>query len=285
MNIKNKFKKNYYITCYGRSLNDEGKPNYKTVPNRWLDMDEKWFELSNNRTINIFHDGKITNNYIKNTEKIKYVYQDKYDCSHEVGTFDISEVDKLKKGKSYPSGFYTDKVATETITYDEEGVDAEESRKYTNGDIITKGTFRIQYRRYQKDEGKILLAKMTELDYSKGNLKIKFEFHETLRHYANPILFAGFIGALADSSLGDIKSTGSSYGDASCYPSTTHVNGESIDTTYLSSTTDEQKFINSLHKFGFGLHYIGTSMTYTHGTPDTYHNDHLHSGNFSPNYK
>lgn len=126
---------------------------------------------------------------------------------------------------------------------------------------------------------------MSELNYSKDSLIIKFVWHETLRIYSNPELYAGFIGALAECSFSTIKCTGSSYKDSSCYPSTTHVNGESIDTTYLSKKTDEQKFINALWKFGFKLHYVGLNMSYTHGTPDKYHSDHLHSGKFTPNYK
>jgi len=112
-----------------------------------------------------------------------------------------------------------------------------------------------------------------------------FKFHKTLRVYANPNLFAGFIGALAECSFDEIKCTGSTYEDSSCYPSVSHVNGASIDTAYLDKKTDEQKFIDALWKFGFKLHYVGSSMNYTHGTKDKHHNDHLHSGNFKPNYK
>ncbi|MFL1895015.1 LysM peptidoglycan-binding domain-containing protein [Aquimarina sp. 2-A2] len=35
----------YHVTYHGRNPDDEGKPDYKTCPNRWLDMDGKWFEL------------------------------------------------------------------------------------------------------------------------------------------------------------------------------------------------------------------------------------------------
>lgn len=38
----------YHITYHGRNPDDEGKPDYKTCPNRWLDIDEKWFELKLN---------------------------------------------------------------------------------------------------------------------------------------------------------------------------------------------------------------------------------------------
>lgn len=200
-----------------------------------------------------------------------------------MGSFDIIEANKLKKGIT-TTGFRSG-TAKETIKYNQTGVDAKESRIYSNGDVITKGNFRVKYREYKKSKGKVFLVKMKALNYSKNSLVIKFVWHQTLRHYANPELFAGFIGALAECSFGGVECTGSSYKDASCYPSQTHVNGESIDTAYLDKKTDEQKFINALWKFGFKLHYVGTNMSYTHSTKDKYHNDHLHSGSFTPNYK
>ncbi|MBQ4819638.1 LysM peptidoglycan-binding domain-containing protein [Aquimarina sp. MMG016] len=35
----------FYITYHGRNPNDEGKPDHKTTPNYWLDIDGKWFEI------------------------------------------------------------------------------------------------------------------------------------------------------------------------------------------------------------------------------------------------
>ncbi len=37
--------KDYYITYHGRNPDDEGKPDYKTIPNRWLDMENKWLTI------------------------------------------------------------------------------------------------------------------------------------------------------------------------------------------------------------------------------------------------
>ncbi|MDO6676596.1 hypothetical protein Q4517_13690 [Tenacibaculum sp. 1_MG-2023] len=262
-------------------------------PNLWYYGEGKWFELINQNIINIYHTGEISKLDFKGLKEVSYIYHDKEGGKHSLGNFDVIEVDKLKKGKTLSSNRFREdeekeedkQTAVKTITYDKEGVDAEETRIYSDGDIITKGSFRIKYRIYEKGTGKVKLVKMKEVNYSKGNTKIKFTFHETLRVYSNPELFAGFLGALAKCGFNDVKSTGSSYEDSSCYPSTTHVNGQSIDTCYLSKKTDEQKFINALWDFGFKLHYVGSSMSYTHGTKDKYHNDHLHSGSFTPNYK
>ncbi|WP_236545074.1 hypothetical protein, partial [Tenacibaculum maritimum] len=262
-------------------------------PNLWYYGEGNWFELKVDNILNIYHTGEISKLDFKGLKEVSYVYHDKNGGKHNLGTFDIIEVDKLKKGKTLSSNQFREdrknksdkQTAIKKIEYEQDGVDAEETRIYADGDIITKGSFRIKYRIYKKGTGKVKLVKMKTLNYSKGGLHVKFVFHETLRVYSNPEVFSGFIGALAKCSFNEIKCTGSSYEDSSCYPSTTHVNGESIDTCYLAKKTDEQAFINALWDFGFKTHYVGGNMNYTHGTKDKYHNDHLHSGNFKPNYK
>jgi len=269
-------KASLYLKTQCDSIENEGE----VIDNEFLNG--SYFKLETPDTIHIYDDGKMNKLNMEGLKKVKYRYHDKNGDIHKLGEFDLIEVDRLNNG-TITTGFRSD-VASKTLTYNKVGVDAKETRIYPNGDVITKGDFRVKYREYKKGKGKVKLIKMKELDYVKSELKIKFKFHETLRTYSNPELFAGFIGALADSSFSTIECTGSSYEDSSCYPSTSHVNGQSIDTTYLNKKTDQQKFIDALWKFGFKLHYIGSSMSYTHGTKDKYHNDHLHSGSFTPNY-
>ena len=91
-----------------------------------------------------------------------------------------------------------------------------------------------------------------------------YSFTKTTRRYCGPEHFACFIGALAETGL-ILKSGGACEEDGTCYPSVSHINGQSIDTSYLNDK-DEQKFINALWDFGFRTHYVGSNMNYTHGT-------------------
>ena len=103
---------------------------------------------------------------LEGLKKVKYHYYDKDGNVHKLETlgFEIIDVDKLKKGKELKTNKFRDETAVKTIIYDKNGVDAKEARIYTNGDVITKGTFRIKYRIYKKDEGKVFLTKMKELN-------------------------------------------------------------------------------------------------------------------------
>ncbi len=84
----------------------------------------------------------------------------------------------------------------------------------------------------------------------------------------------------------NLKSGGACEEDGTCYPSVSHINGQSIDTSYLNDT-DEQKFINAMHNFGFDTQLRGSSKKeYTHTSDGgKLHNNHLHSGKLNPNYK
>lgn len=132
------------------------------------------------------------------------------------------------------------------------------------------------------------------LNYSGNNTLIKFKWHETLRKYSQPEVFAAFVGALAECGFSDIDSGGSSYKDGSRYPSRTHNNGYAIDTGYLDNTR-EQQFIDAMKKFGFISQLRGANKKKFNNTGNggTLHDSHLHSGGspkkgikkFKPNYK
>ena len=117
------------------------------------------------------------------------------------------------------------------------------------------------------------------------NKSIIYSFTATVRRYCGPEHLACFIGALAETGF-SLKSAGACEEDGTCYPSVSHINGQSIDTGYLNDV-DEQKFINAMHKFGFTSQLRGKKKKIFTHTSDggKLHNNHLHSGILSPNYK
>ena len=123
------------------------------------------------------------------------------------------------------------------------------------------------------------------LNKNAGNKSIIYSFTKTARRFCGPEHFAAFIGALAEDGY-TIKSGGACEKDGTCYPSVSHVNGQSVDTSYLNNT-EEQKFINAMHKFGFKEQLRGKSKkAFTHtSNGGKLHNNHLHSGKLKPNYK
>jgi hypothetical protein len=137
---------------------------------------------------------------------------------------------------------------------------------------------------------------ITALDYKRGSVRIKFNWQHTRRRWVNPDLFAGILGALqtlyeANSSL-TMTTAGMAFEDASCYPSTEHVNGEALDSNYFFNIhgahdiAANQEFIDQLWYWGFRTFRIGFGMNYNHGDPDnvgpapTLHTSHLHSTHF-----
>ncbi|MGV0924318.1 hypothetical protein [Empedobacter tilapiae] len=69
---------------------------------------------------------------------------------------------------------------------------------------------------------------------------------------------AALIGALAKGNF-TIISGGAAMNDGTCFPSVTHINGQSIDTEYLSSQKT-QEFIDALAYFGFNSFYYSANM-------------------------
>ena len=77
-----------------------------------------------------------------------------------------------------------------------------------------------------------------------------------------------------------LTTTGSCFAEGSCFPSSEHVNGKSVDTLYLNDN-DEQKFINAMHKFNFNKQITrNNKKKFDNATQDlksNLHNTHLHS--------
>ncbi|OEK08562.1 hypothetical protein A8C32_03685 [Flavivirga aquatica] len=121
------------------------------------------------------------------------------------------------------------------------------------------------------------------LNYSKDDVVIKYVFSNTKRRYTSPGPLAGFIGALANYGK-EIKTTGSCFKEGSCFPSSEHVNGVSVDTIYKWIKTEDQKIINAMKKFHFTERLVGNKK-YFNGFKNSsdggsLHNTHLHSGLF-----
>jgi len=256
----------------------------------------EWFRLKNENksTIHIYHDGTISKLDFKGIDDITYVYVDSSDKKHEICTCKLFEIDERLKGTS------DDKTTAHIVKtgYDAKNIitypHAVSRKKYTypDGTIRTYGKFYnpdkgTSHRlvTYKKGTKKKLLVKMPDrLNKAITNSHIKFSFTNTARRYCGPEHLACFIGALAKTGL-TLKSGGACEKDGTCYPSVSHINGQSIDTSYLNDS-DEQKFINAMHSYGFETQLRGTKKKkFTH-TKDggKLHNNHLHSGKLNPNY-
>ena len=71
--------------------------------------------------------------------------------------------------------------------------------------------------------------------------------------------------------------------NATSYPSVTHPNGDSVDTTYLSTLAIEQTKVNAFRDHYFTNILRGSNSWYPNLVDTAYsnvHNDHLHSGDF-----
>ncbi|OEK09820.1 hypothetical protein A8C32_09930 [Flavivirga aquatica] len=266
-----------------------------TIPNHFLNEEGTWFEVTNSKTIHIYHDGTISKVDLKNAEKVSYVYNAENDKEYNICTCDLLEIDERLKGVSDDKkiehevkvGFDKNK----TVVYDHDS-----SRKkytYSDGTIRTYGKFynpdkKTNYRlvTYKKGSNKKFIVKMpSSLNKNIGDNSISFSFTRTARRYCGPEHLACFIGALAEVGY-SIKSGGACEEDGTSYPSISHINGQSVDTSYLDDIM-EQKFINAMHKFGFLSQLRGSGKKVFSHTSDggKLHNNHLHSGGLSPNYK
>jgi len=96
----------------------------------------------------------------------------------------------------------------------------------------------------------------------------KFEWVGTVRYFARPDLFAVFLGALIDISLGFLNNTvlrlkcgGFAFSDSSSFPSYNHVNGDALDISYFIPPNKDNNFdfISAIHKYGVGKFLMGPS--------------------------
>lgn len=206
-----------------------------------------------------------------------------------------------------------DNVLDQT-SYALEGVDARFTCEYALGVVTSGDTSQTLRRRYYRNmnittpiklidaqfEALINLPSKTAnqpaLNYNSGSLTIAFNYRASRRRYANPDVFAGFIGALAQlnyvHSAAEVISSGFSFQDGSCYPSSTHVNGVACDTMYFNQVGQlelyQQPFIDALWDYGIYDHLMGDNTTlfptvYNHARRLARHNDHLHSYRFNHN--
>lgn len=107
--------------------------------------------------------------------------------------------------------------------------------KYKNGDIVEYGWHSKKegnmWRKYVAlDEENEIVRMPDEINYVKGTIIIKYQFSNTKRRYTGPAPLAGFIGALTEVGF-ELITTGNCFYEASCFPSSEHVNGTSVDTT------------------------------------------------------
>jgi hypothetical protein len=193
--------------------------------------------------------------------------------------------------------FDSNEYNTELTNYEEEGiagVDAGLVYTNNNGDIVTfPRTVNPNYtgfRKYLNQKKKVFMVKVvTQIDRNPANnhitnivftnngIGIDISFQNTLRLYGNPDLVAAVMGALVQFN-GEIICQGFAFADASCYPSAEHVNGEALDTDYLSTTQNNVDFILALNDFGFNLFRIGN--TYHGVSNNIYNNVQLAQGRF-----
>lgn len=165
---------------------------------------------------------------------------------------------------------------------------------YSDGSIVAEGNFSSYTMvKYDKDGyNKIALVRTPDsLSVNFGDLKMKFKYGSTARRYASPETFAAFLGVLAE--MGDIESVsqGFCFEDATCFPSVSHTNGDSVDLDYLKTingsydTQNEQRRVNAFKKFHFTNIIYASFMTgLTGGTRDVtkkIHETHLHAGDFN----
>ncbi len=257
-----------------------------------------------------YEDGciKITDNIdfalVRDVQNIYFRYKDENNLVTDIFNTSIEMANKMerKRGNSgeipnVPSGF----VQTEDYTDDNvPGVSATFSYQNNAGDVVTEGSFNV--RRYNNLRKKKFLVKGVTNSSTAGNgditnffgnqdLGFELEFRNTLRLYANPLLTAVIIGALARFN-GDVICQGFAYIDGSSYPSAEHVNGKALDTDYFSTLDNNVNFILALNAFGFNKFRIGNDAVhdeiYTDDRlssiqdkiiPDenNYHDGHLHS--------
>ncbi len=270
---------------------------------------------------------KIFNNNTRTTTRnninyqpVVYFYFDRYDNEHEVCVAEKYSVTAKRRTNVPPLNQRGNVISTISYVANRnagESIAAHTLTIYQNG-TLGEGGNGIKWYANQGNDVELINADIvqqagmgsqvfTALNYISpdNSLIITFGYEDTRRRYANPDLFAAFIGALAQLKTNQatqnafVTSEGFAYEDASCYPSSMHVNGNSVDTHYFSQKGQQesyqQPFINFLYDFGFAIHYIGCNMHYTHGTRDCnpaqagtsnfgqIHDTHLHSGGLAQN--
>jgi muramidase (phage lysozyme) len=249
-------------------------------------------------TYRIYQDGiiekhipkAITKGYEK---KYKYIYHGSKNVQHEICTVDWEEIDNIAFSgtlKTIPKGY----VSSEDFNIS--GVNQKHVYKYADGSIVASGDSGegggTTINKYVKVTGKAILVKMPDpLNYDAKGVKVKMTFENTIRKYMGEDHFAALIGALAECSYENVISEGSAMKDGTCFPSVSHVNGQSIDTDYFKDTKgilkqkEQQNLIDAFAKFGFNEMYFAPNMKFDKPSKkmkkfatDSHHKAHLHCG-------
>ncbi|WP_334323201.1 hypothetical protein [Gilliamella apicola] len=238
-------------------------------------------------TYHIYHDGKIEKHIPQEIskgyeQKYKYVYHDEKNNEHEICICDWHTTKEKANGVIVSAPNRKDPNIIEYKENLNEG-NTQKRVKFKNGDIAEYGNHRNKgdiWRLYKALDKDIEIVKMPDkINYIKDDVIISYVFSNTKRRYTGPDPLAGFIGALAETGL-QLTTTGSCFAEGSCFPSSEHVNGKSIDTLYLNDN-NEQKFINAMHKFNFNEQITGKDKKQFDNARKekngNLHNDHLHS--------
>ncbi|MFQ0993329.1 hypothetical protein [Gilliamella apicola] len=242
-------------------------------------------------TYHIYHDGKIEKHIPLEIskgyeQKYKYVYHDEKNNEHEICICDWHTTKEKANGVTVSAPNRKDPNIIEYKENLNEG-NTQKRVKFKNGDIAEYGKHPekgLIWRRYTALNKNVEIVRMPdEINYVKDNVIIKYTFSDTKRRYTGPGPLAGFIGALAEIGL-QLTTTGSCFAEATCFPSSEHVNGISVDTLYKWKVEEDQKIIDAMAKFHFIKRLVGIKSYFYKLTnaeqKDKLHNTHLHSGDF-----
>ena len=178
------------------------------------------------------------------------------------------------------------------------GGNAQLNYHYADGSIVTTGNhpngpndrrFPNQFRiiQYAASGTNVDLVRMPDtLNINRNGIIIAYSFSGSQRRFCNPECFAAFVGILAEVGIADVRSTGMCFGDATSYPSLSHPNGDSVDTSYLDNRINQQKLVNAFVGWNFTQVIAGITQRAWLNNAHSYaadHNSHLHSGNFDSN--
>ena len=270
-----------------------------TVKN-FLKEDKKYFNLKGLIEQHIYHNGEISKEEYDQAQKVKFIYHDKTDNEHNLGTFEITWTQAWLRGVNKKSKNYERLVANNLKAWKKE----------------VSGTTTTYYLYDGKHKAPLVTPYNGNTTYSyKENGVVIVMSESTSREFHNPVGLATIFGALAEVKYEDVVSNGSVASDGHGAPSVSHINGFNADFKYLRKdkkrgsidvgispiyvnnseldVTRQNDFLEALHKFGWGTtknnlsHYIDatkkTLLKYCQ--KDDFHKDHLHIQGFKPNYR
>ena len=263
-------------------------------------------------TFYIYLDGRIKK-YIpsfiseENKNKYRYIIIDNYGLKHKVCDLQYFKI-KEKYSKAFnpnkAKNFYTPGRG-DTASNVSDG-DTYYRIIYANGEIAEWGRHGNwvnndkdnpnSWRVFGVNNNEVELLKIPDaLDKQFDNFSIKYGFKDSKRRYANPGLFAAMLGSIAVYNK-SVTSTGSAFQWGSCFPSTDHINGMSIDFKYRSYIAknqyhphtsqqykDDLAFLNAMRLF-FKIILVGNKPHFADfrnldkvKDGGKLHNDHFHA--------